>query len=134
MNGQRGAKAGIGVYWGRDDPRNVSEPLTGRPTNNRAEIRAAVRAVEQAKEGGFDSVTVHTDSQFMVDSMTKWLPGWKNRDWTLSSGGPVKNKEDFETLDKAMNGIKVDFVKVKGHAGVEGNEAADRLAFEGLRQ
>lgn len=51
-NGQEGALAGIGVYWGADSPLNIAEPLVGRATNNRAEIHAAVRAIAQAKELG----------------------------------------------------------------------------------
>lgn len=60
-NGHANAKAGIGVWWGENDPRNISEPLTGRPTNNRAEIWAAVKAINQAADEGYDSITVCSD-------------------------------------------------------------------------
>ena len=62
-----------GVYWGPNDSRNVSEPLEGRPTNNRAEIKAAERAIWQAKDHGYDSVEVRTDSEFLVKSATRWV-------------------------------------------------------------
>lgn len=131
-NGKANAKAGIGVYWGRDDPRNVSEPLSGRPTNNRAEIHAAVRAISQAKQQGFAGVTIMTDSQFMIKSMTEWLTGWKRKGWKTSAGQEVKNKEDFIQLEKASNGIEVNWIKVPAHSGVEGNEGADQLAVAGI--
>ena len=67
-NGQNGALAGIGVYWGTDSPLNISEPLTGRPTNNRAEIHAAVRAISQAKALGKKKIVIYTDSQFLINS------------------------------------------------------------------
>ena len=60
-NGHANAKAGIGVWWGDNDPRNVSEPLAGRATNNRAEIWAAVKAINKAAEEGYDSITVCSD-------------------------------------------------------------------------
>lgn len=133
-NGQGGAQAGIGVYWGPDHPLNVSERLKGRQTNNRAEIQAVVKAVNQAKICGFKDLTVKTDSMFLINSMTKWLPGWKAKGWKLASGGPVKNKEDFEDLIEAMAGIKVNWVHVAGHQGIDGNEQADRLAVQGANK
>ncbi|GAV02111.1 hypothetical protein RvY_12714-2 [Ramazzottius varieornatus] len=67
-NGQEGALAGIGVYWGADSPLNIAEPLVGRATNNRAEIYAAVRAIAQAKELGKKKIVIYTDSQFLINS------------------------------------------------------------------
>ena len=60
-NGYANAKAGIGVWWGENDPRNISEPLAGRATNNRAEIWAAVKAINQAADEGYDSITICSD-------------------------------------------------------------------------
>ncbi|OWF45755.1 ribonuclease H1-like isoform X2 [Mizuhopecten yessoensis] len=130
-NGQAGAQAGIGVYWGPDDPRNVSERLPGRQTNNRAEIHAACRAIEQAKAQGMPSITIKTDSQFLINAATKWMSGWQRNDWKLSSGGPVKNKEDFLHLKHVSDGINIEWIHVRGHVGILGNEAADSLANEG---
>ncbi|XP_060082066.1 ribonuclease H1-like [Ylistrum balloti] len=130
-NGQRGAQAGIGVYWGPDDPRNVSERLPGRQTNNRAEIHAACRAIEQAKTQGLQSITIKTDSQFLISAATQWMPGWLSNNWKLSSGGPVKNKEDFVHLNQVSAGIRIKWIHVPGHRGIVGNEAADSLANEG---
>lgn len=132
-NGRKAAKAGIGVYWGPNHPMNVSERIPGRQTNNRAEIQAAVRAMQQAKTIGARNLTIYTDSRFMIDSVTSWLPGWVQRNWVLASGGPVKNKEDFQDLLKAAEGLSVKWVHVRGHRGVKGNEEADRLATGALR-
>lgn len=123
--------AGVGVYWGPDHPSNVSERLPGRATNNRAEIHAARIAVKQAKEKGMGSVTVVTDSQFLINGITSWIHKWKTNGWTLSDNTKVKNEEDWKSLDSEMQGIDVKFKHVPGHRGVDGNEAADRLANEG---
>ncbi|XP_069126516.1 ribonuclease H1-like isoform X2 [Argopecten irradians] len=130
-NGQRGAQAGIGVYWGPNDPRNVSERLSGRQTNNRAEIHAACRAIEQAKAQGLQEITIKTDSQFLISAATQWMAGWLRKNWTLSDGGPVKNKDDFIHLNRVSEGMNVKWIHVRGHTGIAGNEAADRLANEG---
>uniref|UniRef100_T1J8V2 Ribonuclease H1 n=1 Tax=Strigamia maritima TaxID=126957 RepID=T1J8V2_STRMM len=127
-NGSTGAKGGIGVYWGPNHRLNVSEPLGGRQTNNRAEIHAAIRAIKQAKSEGLKEINLHTDSQFLIKSITGWINKWKRNNWQLASGGPVKNKDDFEELDESLNGIKVHWIHVKGHSGIAGNEAADELA------
>ena len=62
-----------GVFWGDDDERNLSEPLGGRQTNNRAEIHSAIRAIEQAQEYGLSRLEIRTDSKFLVRSMTEWV-------------------------------------------------------------
>ncbi|GFR64643.1 ribonuclease H1 [Elysia marginata] len=133
-NGRTGARAGIGVYWGRDDLNNVSEALSGRPSNNRAEIHAAVRAVQIAKRKGIKNLIVHTDSQFLINGITKWIHRWKKNGWKLSTGHPVINKEDFSALDNELNGISVKWVYVKGHSGHAANEEADRLAKQGAEK
>ncbi|KAK7070600.1 Ribonuclease H1 [Halocaridina rubra] len=133
MNGKHGARAGVGVYFGKDHPMNVSEPVRGRATNNMAEIQAATYAVELAEASGFKKVSVHTDSQFMINCMTQWLKGWKKKNWVKSDGEPVKNKDELIALDKACDGLAVKWVYVKGHDGHEGNEEADRLARQGAK-
>lgn len=133
-NGRGNAKAGIGVYFGDDSCWNISEPLGGRPTNNRAEIHAAVRALEQIRKMPEipEEIKLYTDSQFLINGITKWINKWKKNEWKLSTGEPVKNKEDFEALDSAREGLVVDFIHVKGHSGLKGNEEADRLAVNGM--
>ncbi|XP_014662577.1 PREDICTED: ribonuclease H1-like [Priapulus caudatus] len=130
-NGRCSARAGIGVYWGPGNPLNVSERLPGRQTNNRAEIHAACKALEQVREMGKTSVTILTDSVFCINGITKWIKGWKKKGWKLSTGGDVKNKEDFQRLESLQHGINVKWVHVRGHCGIVGNEKADMLANQG---
>ncbi|XP_067134818.1 ribonuclease H1-like [Centruroides vittatus] len=131
-NGKNGARAGIGVYWGPNHPLNVSERLEGRQTNNRAEIHAAVRALNQAKENGYNDVIIYTDSNFLIKGVTQWVKTWKKNGWKLSTGEPVKNKEDFEALEIARKDLNVNWIHVRGHQGILGNEEADRLAVRAL--
>ncbi|XP_050806912.1 ribonuclease H1 isoform X2 [Gopherus flavomarginatus] len=130
-NGRRKARAGVGVYWGPDHPLNTSDRLSGRQTNQRAEIHAACKAIEQAKSQNIKKLVLYTDSKFTINGVTSWVDNWKNNGWRTSTGKDVINKEDFERLDKLSEGMEIQWMHVPGHAGFTGNEAADRLAREG---
>lgn len=90
--------------------------------------------MRQAKQRGHKSVTIRTDSKFLLDSITTWVPNWIKKDWKLSTGGPVKNKDDFIDLIEVMKGIEVQWEKVRAHCGIDGNEKADQFAREGVNK
>lgn len=125
-NGQdQGASAGIGVFWPNKPNNNISEPIGGRQTNQRAEIEAARRGIEQAKAQGYSEVTVRTDSQYVKNAAESWIPKWESSNWST----PVVNKQEFQDLRDTMAGIKVNFEKVPSRSN-----AADRLARDGAAQ
>jgi ribonuclease HI len=99
-------------------------------TNNRMELMAAIAALESLKETC--TVTLYTDSVYVKQGLNEWLPGWKARGWRTADKKPVKNQDLWQRLDAAAARHQVDWHWVKGHAGNPGNEAADRLANEGL--
>ncbi|GFR14082.1 ribonuclease H1 [Trichonephila clavata] len=132
-NGRKRARAGIGIYWGHNHPLNTSKRLTGRQTNNRAEIQAAVYALNQAKQIGARKVKLYTDSQFLIHAITDWIRKWKTNGWKLVNGDPVVNKDDFLELEAVSKGLDVEWVYVKAHARNHGNDEADRLAVAGAR-
>lgn len=76
-NGRSGARAGLGVYWADGHPLNISEPVSGRATNNCGEIQAATRAIKLAINQGIKKLAINTDSKFLINSVTKWMPGNK---------------------------------------------------------
>ncbi|KAJ2943857.1 hypothetical protein O0L34_g8184 [Tuta absoluta] len=131
QNGNIGARAGLGVYWGDGHFLNTSEPVSGRATNNCGEIQAASHAIRQASENGIKKLAIYTDSQFLINSVTKWMPGWKRKGWKLASGEPVKNEKDFKELDDVQNKLKIKWIHVDAHKGIHGNEMADQLARAG---
>ncbi|XP_077147495.1 ribonuclease H1-like [Ranitomeya variabilis] len=130
-NGRLKARAGIGVYWGPNHPLNVAERLEGRQTNQRAEIQAACKALEQAKSQNITNLVLYTDSMHTINGITKWIHSWKLKDWKMSTGKEVINRKDFEKLDGLTQGLDVKWMHVPGHAGFGGNEEADKLAREG---
>ncbi|NWW40464.1 RNH1 Ribonuclease, partial [Panurus biarmicus] len=133
-NGRSRARAGIGVYWGPGHPLNASERLAGPQTNQRAEIHAACKAIEQAKSQNIKKLVIYTDSKFTINGITSWVDNWKTNGWRTSSGGSVINKQDFERLDNLAKDIEIQWMHIPGHAGFRGNEEADRLAREGARK
>ncbi|XP_051162140.1 ribonuclease H1-like [Leptopilina boulardi] len=131
-NGNAGSTAGVGVWFGKNNPLNVSQLATGRQTNNSAEIEAATIAATKANEAGHKYLKIFTDSQFLIDSMTKWLPRWKENDRRTSANKPVLNRVEFEKLEEALSPPDVVFEHVPSHQGIEGNEEADKLAVQAI--
>uniref|UniRef100_A0A3Q3EFK6 Ribonuclease H1 n=1 Tax=Labrus bergylta TaxID=56723 RepID=A0A3Q3EFK6_9LABR len=128
-NGKKGARAGIGGLLGPQQ--NVAERLHGRQTNQRAELQAACKALQQAKEMNIKKLVLYTDSKFTINGVTSWVKNWKLNGWRLKSGGPITNKDDFVKLDRLNAELEVVWLHIPGHAGYIGNEEADRLSREG---
>ena len=102
-------------------------------TNNRMELRAAIEALKALKSPC--ALTIHTDSRYVMDGITKWIHGWKRNNWRTAGKKPVKNVDLWQELDSLLSskGHDVSWQWVKGHAGNPGNEQADTLAREALR-
>ena len=96
-------------------------------TNNMGELTAVLDLLQQTA-GVEDDLLVYCDSTYTINSITKWMPGWKRKGWKKGDGKPVANVEIMKALDEAMQGRRVRFEWVKGHAGHELNERADVLA------
>lgn len=92
-----------------------------------AELTAVLDLLQQTAHLPED-LLVFCDSTYVINSITKWMPGWKRRGWKKGDGKPVLNVEIMKALDEAMTGRRVEFKWVKGHAGHELNEEADRVA------
>jgi len=114
--------------------RNVVKELSGADpatTNNRMELTAAASALEALKRPC--TVVVHTDSQYLKNGITRWQHGWVRRGWTSSTGDPVANIDLWQRILDAARVHKIEWNWVRGHAGNDMNERADRLATEARR-
>lgn len=96
-------------------------------TNNQGELQAVMELL-RATAGIDEPLIIECDSKYVIDSVTKWMPGWKRKGWKKADGKPVLNRELLEGIDEAMRGRHVTFEWVKGHAGHPLNEAADERA------
>jgi ribonuclease HI len=116
------------LKW-RGEEREIwgGEPDT---TNNRMELTAAIKALESLNRQV--SAILYTDSTYVKDGITKWITGWKARNWKTAAKKPVKNIDLWQALDDAVKKHDVDWRWVKGHAGHPENERADELARRGV--
>lgn len=115
-----------GWAWYIDDA-NWAAGGSPHGTNNQGELQAVLELL-RATAGTNESLLIMCDSKYVIDSITKWMPGWKRRGWRKADGAPVLNRDLMESLDAAMQGRDVKFAWVKGHAGHDLNEAADERA------
>ena len=99
-------------------------------TNNRMELMAAIRALEEIDKDY--EITLYTDSNYVKDGRTSWISNWKENNWKTASKKDVKNKELWMRLDEAIKDKNISWVWVKGHSGNAGNEQADYLARSAL--
>jgi ribonuclease HI len=101
-------------------------------TNNRMELMAAIQALETLKRPAH--VRLHTDSVYVRNGIMSWLPNWKRNGWRTADKKPVKNAELWQRLETAAKPHQIEWLWVKGHAGDPGNERADALANQGMRE
>ncbi len=99
-------------------------------TNNRMEIMAALRALEALKKPS--TVTIHTDSRYLMDGASKWLARWKANGWRTADKKPVKNEDLWRALEIVLEPHEVSWRWIKGHSNHAENERADALARAGI--
>ena len=99
-------------------------------TNNRMEMMAVIEAVKTVKQPA--SLSITTDSKYVLQGMQEWLVQWKKRGWKTASKKPVKNVDLWQQLDSLLQDHQVKWTWVKGHAGHAENERADELANKGV--
>lgn len=121
---------GWGVVLIAGDRRKTLYGGETETTNNRMELTAAIEALNALN--GSQAVRLYTDSKYVMNGISDWLPGWKRRGWKTAAKKPVKNQDLWQALDDARNRHSVTWQWVKGHSGDAGNEEADALANRGI--
>jgi ribonuclease HI len=94
-------------------------------TNNRMELQAAIEALQLLHS--YPQVVIFTDSRYLIDGLTKWLPAWRRRGWLTTTHTPVKNRDLWMTLERLSHpGVR--WQHVRGHSGDPNNERVDTIA------
>ena len=96
-------------------------------TNNKMELTAVINALKTCHSLGVKTVSISTDSQYVKNGITAWIFNWKRNGWKTASKDPVKNKDLWIELDALRNNFEINWVWVKGHAGIQYNEMCDSL-------
>ena len=107
---------------------HVKELYGGDPatTNNRMEMMAVIEALNALKKPS--KVTLHVDSPYVQEGLTKWIKGWKRNGWKTADKKPVKNQELWMAMEEACARHVITWKWVKGHSGDPNNDRADELA------
>jgi ribonuclease HI len=95
-------------------------------TNNRMELQAVIEGLGALRKPS--AVTIHTDSRYVMDGVTKWLPRWKANGWKTADKNPVKNDALWRALEEALERHETHWRWVRGHSGHAENDRADALA------
>lgn len=118
FNGKKNADAGYAVVFPNNREYDFSERLLNNPTNNRAEYLAIIKALENANKiepNNKETLYVYTDSELLINSVTKWIKGWKKNNWITSKNKPVLNKDLLLIIDNHLIKRTVIFKHVKAH-------------------
>lgn len=99
------------------------EPAT---TNNRMELQAAIAALAALKEPC--EITLCTDSEYLRQGITEWLPVWKANRWRTADRKPAKNDDLWRQLDEQVVRHRITWQWLKSHAGHPDNERCDLRA------
>jgi ribonuclease HI len=122
-----GGWGAIVIQNGRVVERGGAEKET---TNNRMELTAAIEGLRTVQPNRKErlSITVHCDSSYVINGITKWIFGWRKNGWLTKAKTPVENRDLWERLSAAAHGQKVEWTLVGGHIGIAGNERCDEIA------
>jgi len=127
--------SGLAVYKNGDKPVLYYGNYEPHGTNNTAELKALYKALLLADEiKTTEKVMILSDSKYSIDSISTWAYGWKRNNWTKKSG-EIKNLDLIKNAHNLYEQLKNKIIikHVKGHAGVEGNELADRMALHAIK-
>ncbi len=123
LDRQRPAVRFGGTRWVTDGPSPV--------TNNRMELRAVLEALTGLPAG--EGAEVVSDSQYLVNALSKWIHGWRKKGWRTAAGEPVLNRDLIEAIDARAREVRVQYAWVRGHDGHAVNEVVDGLAQAAAR-
>lgn len=142
-NGKPNGQCGIGVYWSKDSPLNVSTVLQDdlKKTNSRAELQAVVKALEVILTTDYNNIIIVSDSKYAIQCACRpeWISRWNSNGWKKVDGQPVANQSDIKQMHKLIEqvnerNISLKFEHVNSHVKFDrnfkndGNDQADRLA------
>ena len=121
---------GWGVILNYASKQKTLNGYESETTNNRMELTAAIEGLRALTRSC--DVDLKTDSRYVLQGISEWIDNWKSNGWKTASRKPVKNADLWQLLDKQAQRHTINWHWVKGHAGIEGNEEADRLANEAI--
>lgn len=127
-NGKPNCRASWAVCAEYDNELELTGMVDNNPSNQSAELTAAIKACEEAKRLKYKEITIITDSKYLFNAATQWIDKWRNNDWKDNKKKPVVHTELFKALLFAKQDLEIEWKHVKGHGNELGNIRADLLA------
>lgn len=121
---------GWGVYMRYQGNEKNLKGYVAETTNNRMELTAAIESLRALKRAC--EIELYTDSKYVMQGIKEWIENWKKNNWKTAAKKDVKNVDLWQQLDKESRRHQIDWLWVKGHSGVHGNEMADQLANQAI--
>jgi ribonuclease HI len=140
---QKNIIAGYGIYFPNNELSNISRPFLHKPiTNQRAELYAIYVAIFKiTKHLDVKKITIYSDSEYSIKSLTVWMPNWIDNGWKKANGKKVENQDILKLINNLMQKYEgdINFIHVRSHTGKHdyrslGNEQADKLATAGAKK
>lgn len=141
-NQTKNATGGFGVYFPENPEFNISKKLEGKVTNNIAELSAVYYGIKKIISGTIikKQIVIVSDSEYLINSVSKWAKGWEKNNWKKSDGKPVLNLELVKKIYYLVNNLNIKFIHQRSHKTApkdkesdiyffwDGNDKADKLA------
>ena len=140
IRNKSGIYCGYGIYWPNEEFKNSSKAFEHEPlTNQRTELYAIYKTLKQVdKKCIFNKLTIYSDSEYSIKSMTIWINQWKKNGWKTANKKPVLNQDIIQKIDEILQKHvgKIIFIHVAAHTGKQDylskcNDIADGLAKKG---
>jgi len=131
---------GYGIHFPNGEFKDIGNPFTKSPlTNQRAELYAIYKAIKIVSQHDKNmNITIYTDSEYSIKSLTIWIHNWKKNKWITASKKPVLNRDIIEKIDNLIQTHlgKINFIHVRAHTGKKDyvsihNDITDNLAKKG---
>jgi len=136
-NGKSNARAGIGIYFGKNDKRNVSERIWGKQTNNVAELKAIIKVYEILKNeiDIGEKLNIYSDSIYAIRCCGEYGLKMKRENWKNKKGNIANHELVEEAFELYHNKSNISLIHIKAHTNKQdelsiGNANADKLATE----
>ena len=137
-NGKVNVSAGIGIYFSKNDPRNLSAKFLNKPSNQRAELYAIIKAITLLTDWELNNkkIIIYTDSQYSIFCIEKWYQQWVKNGWKTKKNKNVKNKKLIKQLHTLVKTNHILLKHIRSHTNKNdihsiGNSKADQLAIKG---
>jgi ribonuclease HI len=153
-NGKKNSTGAIGIFFSDDDVDNLGQAIDNdgnKVTNQTMELLACIQAlkiIQNKISNGLHIkiIYIYTDSQYVINCITKWYLGWVKNGWINTKGKPVENKELIEILYELKSKFIVIFKHVRAHQDEPqitndenyriwyGNNMADKFATDACKE